>query len=340
MNDLAHALLEAHVAFEVSRLKGEPLERLIDEHISATFVWLSSAKLNDIATRERIIGLIDRVVINLRVSGGITELAGEMARAVVSSESSADTFVSEVLDRTSYEEFTEKLLGLESVRSEVIGMATQSPAFSSVASRILSHGVIDFVFRKQSTRTGPLAGKLSDLSSSLLSGILPKLEQRVEERLSRYIEKHRPRIASEGKRHLTEVLDQDSLRSIADEVWDVLSKLSLADAFAFVGARDVEDFVVICYEFWLRFRKTRYFQSILSELVGYFFDKYGDESVFSLIDDMGVSEQMVKEELWVFLAPLLEQAHADGFLEERIRAHFAPFYQSQHVAQLLSREPA
>lgn len=337
MTDLAKALLDAHVAFEASRLRGETLSQLIDEHISAAFVWLSEVKLNDVVTRERIVSLIDRVVIELRVSGGITELAGEMARAVVSSKSSTETRVTEILDRTTYKDFTEKLLALESVRREVIGLAAESQAFGSVASRILSHSVIDLIFRSDSSRPPRFAPKLSELSSKILSGLLPKLEERVESGLSRYIEHHRPRIAREGKRQLTEVLDQDSLRGIADEIWGALDKLPLSEAFAFVGARDVEDFVVICYEFWLRFRKSRYFRTILAELVGYFFDKYGEESVLSLIDDMGVSEQLVKEELTFFLSPLLDHAQATGFLEERLRLHLEPFYRSSEAASLLAQ---
>src|SRR4051794_17777163 len=126
MNELAASLLEAHVKHELNRLRGGGLARLIDEHIGATLSWLADVPLNDLASRAQIIGVIDRLVIDLRVSGGITELASEMARAVVSSPVSSDTQLSQILDRTTFEEFTEKLLALDSVRQELISLAANS----------------------------------------------------------------------------------------------------------------------------------------------------------------------------------------------------------------------
>ncbi|MFT3928033.1 MAG: hypothetical protein QM778_36230 [Myxococcales bacterium] len=335
MNELAETLLEAHVKFELARLRGDGLRRLIDEHIGATMAWLADVPLNDLATRDQVIGVIERMVIELRVSGGITELAGEMARGVVQSPASADVTLSQILGRTTYEEFTEKLLALESVRQEVISMAANSNAFASIASRILSHGLLDLLFRSDRTRAEPRSARLSELTSGLLAGVLPEVERQVEEFLGRYIEKHRARIVRDAQRHLTDVVDQDALRSVADEAWDALSTLRLAEAFNFVGARDIEDFVVICYEFWLRFRKTPYFHEIMGELVGLFFDKYGEGSVLALIEDMGVTEQMVKSELETFLGPLLAKADDTGFMEERVRAVLAPFYRSNELTRLL-----
>lgn len=336
MSQLAETLLEAHVQHELGRLRGAGLRGLIDEHIGATMEWLADVTLNDVVTVEQVVGVIDRMVIDLRVSGGITELAGEMARKVVSSPASVDTPVSQIVDRVTFEEFTEKLLALESVRQEIISLAANSAAFSTIASRILSHGLLDLIFRSDKTRAEPRTFGLSELTSGFLAGILPELERHVEDFLGRYIDAHRARIVRDSKRHLTEVIDADTLRSVADELWDALSTLRLSEAFNFVGARDVEDFVVICYEFWLRFRKTPYFRAILAELVGYFFEKYGEGSLLSLIEDMGVSPEMVKNELEVFLPPLLAKAEVTGFMAERLRAVLAPFYQSPELAQILA----
>jgi hypothetical protein len=113
--------------------------------------------------------------------------------------------------------------------------------------------------------------------------------------------------------------------------------MKLSDAFGYVSSHDMEDFVVLGYEFWQRYRKTRYFREISRELVGHFFTKYGGESVLSLLEELGVTAPMVSDELQGFLPPLLEKAHATGLLEQRIRAHLERFYRSDAAAAILRR---
>jgi hypothetical protein len=92
---------------------------------------------------------------------------------------------------------------------------------------------------------------------------------------------------------------------------------------------------VLGYEFWQRYRKTRYFREISRELVDHFFSKYAGDSLLDLLDDVGVTASMVSEELRGFLPPLLERARTTGFLEQRIRAHLERFYRSDAVAALV-----
>src|SRR5262245_29984968 len=105
MNDVADALLAAHVEHTLARLRGGALSALVRERTAVFFEWLGSVKFREIATSEQIVEVIDRYVIELKVSGGIAELAGEMANAVFSSKMSAETHVAEILDPESYEEF-------------------------------------------------------------------------------------------------------------------------------------------------------------------------------------------------------------------------------------------
>jgi hypothetical protein len=124
---------------------------------------------------------------------------------------------------------------------------------------------------------------------------------------------------------------------MADEIWDEIAAKPLSVAVEIFTPQDLEDFVVLGYEFWLKFRKTRYFRAISTEVVDRLFVKYGDESVHSVVSDMGITEEMIAEELRSFLPPLIDHARRGGFLEQRIRARLEPFYRSEAVATLLSR---
>jgi hypothetical protein len=332
VSDLGDTLLGAHIRHELSRLRGDALATLIDERVAAAFAWLDDVRFNQIVTREQIVGVVRRYAIELRVSGGITELTGEMANIVFSSKASYSTRVGDIVAPSSYEEFADKIVALEGLQRELIRYVMQSAAFGTLASRVVSRVVLDLLFRTDEASRGP---RLKALALAFGQKVLPGFQPRVGAVLSRYIERHATRFTRDGEAHLLEAVDREWVRQMADEIWDTISKKPLAEAATVFTNQDLEDFVVMTYEFWLKFRKSPYFLEISTDVIHHLFDKYGDESVASLILDMGVTEKMVAAELRTFLGPLLEHAFRTGFLEREIRAHLEPFYRSEEALAIL-----
>jgi hypothetical protein len=331
MSDLREALLSAHVQHELASWRGSAFERLLRARLDGLFRWLGQTPLDRIATRAQIMGVVDRHVIELRVSGGITELAGEMARIVFSSKTSAHTRLDQLLDAQAYDEFASKISALEGVRREVISLIARSEAFGDLNASIVSRSLLELLLG----RASHVAPRPDTGLSARLQTWMRQLHPVLEQRLGGVLARHLKRSAHISEPVLLAVLDPEQMRAILDDLWDSVSSMPLSDAFSFIGEHDLEDFVVLGYEFWARYRKTPYFRQIVQEQVDHFFDKYGPHSVLSLIDDMGVSQQMVLDELLSFLQPLLDAAAESGFLEQTIRAHLEPFYRSAALAALL-----
>ena len=97
VTDVREQLFEAHVQHELSLWHGAALEATVAEWVRALFRFCETTKLDDVATPAQILGVIDRYVIELRVSGGITELTGEMSNLVFSSKATANTRLDEVV---------------------------------------------------------------------------------------------------------------------------------------------------------------------------------------------------------------------------------------------------
>ena len=326
MKPLASALLEAHVHYELERLRSGPFPELVAKQIAEVFAWLEHVKLNDIATRQQIMDVIERYVIELRVSGGITELAGQMSQAVFAARTGEQTRVEDICSAETYAEFADKVVALEAARRELIRLFTRSPAFATVSARVLSSAVVNLLFRRK--RPEASQGEQREAEGS-------SLERRVGAAVMRYLEQRGESLSRESERLFVAVLDDDCVRWIADEIWDAVAGMKLTDAFALISAHDLEDFVVLGYEFWLKYRKTRYFRETCREVVDHFFAKYGDESVVALIEDMGVTEQMVTHELQTFVTPVFEHADRTGFVEQQIRARLQAFYGSSAAAHIL-----
>lgn len=337
MTELAERLLEAHLRHELARCSGPGLRDNIAQQLHAIFEWFKTIELADVVTREQIEGVIERYVIELRPSGGITELSGEMSRVVFGSSASRETRVADVVAPDSYDEFADKLLALEGVRRELIARVARSETFAALSAQMLARGVLDLLAPPLPLREGALASGVRELLGRLSGRVLPGLERRAAETLGRYLGRHRERMARDSERHLLEVLEPAQLRAMVDEVWDGVATLPLSEAFALIGEQDIEDFVVLVYEFWLRYRKSEFFRRVAREMIDHFFTKYGQDSVASVIDDMGVTEAMVVDELDGFLRPILDHAARTGFLEQQLRQRLASFYRSAAFAEATQR---
>lgn len=331
MHEALTSLLEAHVRHELALFEGDRLTRMLAEQVSALFRWFADVTLDDVMTRAQIIGVIERYAIGLRVSGGITELSGEMSQVVFKSRATASTRLDQILTPAMYEEFADKVLALEGVRRELIALIAQSATVHATSARLFARGLVDLLALvvPVSSQLSPPA--LTAFVTKLGAGILPGLERLASDAFAR----HRDRFAREREQVLLELLDVDRLRSLADELWDRLSPLPLSEVFALIGEQDVEDFVVLIYEFWVRYRETPFFHRIATELVDHFFHKYGQATLLALVDDMGVNESMVTEEVVALLQPIVEHAVRSGALERGIYERLEAFYRSPAAAAAL-----
>ena len=309
---LGEALLDAHVAYESSRLRGDALATLIHECVAAAFAWLEEVKLDQVITPERIIGVIQRYAIQLRISGGITESAGEMANVVFSSKVSGATRVGDMFSASSYKNFAkDRDARGRSARAHPRSHPERGIRYAHVACGV-AHRTRPGLPDGRSAERVPM---LKDSLIALGRRAFPDLGSDWGARSPGTWERHAARFTRDGEKHLLQAVDREWVRQMADEIWDVLSKKPLADATTALTSRDLEDFIVLGYEFWLKFRKTPYFLAVVTDVVQHLFEKYGDESLASLILDMGVTEAMIASELRIFLSPILDHASRTGFLE-------------------------
>lgn len=337
MNEVLERLLQAQVRHELALLQDERLPHSVERGVSNLFGWFETVTLNEVCTRAQINAVIQRYVIELRVSGGITELVGELSQLVLQSRSSSATRVSEILAPASYAEFADKLMALDRVRRELIALVAHSTTFAEINARLLSRSLLDMLLPSILRNPGRLAAGLSTLWQPLSRAFRPDVERRLAELLEQYLEQHRERVTRDIEQRLLQALNPESIRSLLDEIWDGVSGMQLSEAFQFIGEQDLEDFVVLVHEFWLRYRKSQFFRAISEEMVDHFFTKYGDGTLSSLIDDMGVSQAMVSEELIGFLQPMVKHALQTGALEQWLRAKLSDFYGSD--AALAALDP-
>ena len=337
-NAAAH-MLEAHVQFELRRFTQKGLEKTVREEVEAAFQWLEGICLKDLSSPEQVIGVIKRNAVDLPIAGGLTELIGEMSRMVIASQNSATTTLEEIVPRKSYDAIVDKASGMERIRQAAIKRTVRNPAYSKLIADAIYTVAKEFVLQENL-----FVQKLPGLSSLIKMGqgavrmAVPSLEPAIDAQIKERIEGQVEAAIHDSEEFLMGFLDGDRIAGISDGTWKNISRMTLEEHYSNIEPDDMEDFIVIGYEFWLEFRKTEYFEKTYTELVHYFFEKYSQKEMDVLLEDVGVTSEMVVLEIVELLTPIMAKAKASGYLEERIRQRLKPFYQSKTAKTLLKGE--
>jgi len=335
MNEHVRALYEAHVAHELAESRAHTFETRVDTLASEVFDWLDDIRLDELITPAQVMGVIERFVIAMRISGGITELAGQMSQTVFRSPVTTETRLDELLPYENYRDYADKVESLQGAQREVLRLITETRAFRALLTRALASSAVLLLAPREDGEQGR-AGPFTNARRKLGR----ELGEKLEERLSRYFEQRALSLARRAAQQAEMLLEPETLRAIADELWDAIGSMRLSALFSFLTVSDLEDFVVLSYETWLTFRKTAFFHETSVQVVDAFFAKYGSESVQALLEDMGVTESMVVDELRILFAPVLALAERTGLRERQIRQRLLRFYESEGLQALLPLQPA
>jgi len=339
MDDLTAKLLDAHVQHELERFRNGGYKQTIEEEVAAVFEWIKTIKLKEVITADQIIGIIQRNVVELPIAGGVTELAGEMSRKVLESSRNDKTALEEIFARKQFDDIVDKIGSLKRARKDVIHHLVTSSVYSRQIAEVMYIGIKDYMLAENIfAQKVPGVSSLIKFGRSTVNKTMPNLEAAIDSQIKRYIENNLGNTIRRSEQSLNDYFDETHVIEMGEEIWSNIAGKKLSDYFGTIDAGDMEDFIIIGYEFWLHFRKTPYFKYIYKDLVKFFFKKYGNKELDVILEDIGVTREMVIHELTEAISPGIEKALSIGYLEERIRARLAAFYDSRAAASLLSPE--
>ena len=339
MDEIISRFLEAHVSHELNRFKRGEYKKTIREEVAAVFEWIKKIKLKDVITPEQVIGMIQRNAVELPVAGGVTELAGEMSQRVIASPQNKKTSLENIFARKQFDDIVDKIGGLKSERKDIIRRFVNSSVYSQQISEVLYAGIKEYLLAENIfAQKVPGVSSLIKLGRFAVNKTMHSLEAAIENKIKSYIESNLGNTIKRSERSLNDYFDETHIIEMGEEIWSSIAKTKLSEYFKSIDANDMEDFIIIGHEFWLHFRKTSYFKEIYTDLVYFFFKKYSDKELDVILEDVGVSQKMVVNELIEAVSPGIEKALSIGYLEERIRARLEDFYLSPKTADLLSKE--
>ncbi|MEW5735244.1 MAG: hypothetical protein AB1921_10345 [Thermodesulfobacteriota bacterium] len=337
MNETAQKLLDAQVAYVLDLTRGKRFPRLIKEKTEIAFEWMATVTLEQVITQERVMDIIMRNVVDRNFGGGIPEIAGEMTRRVLDYEGNETVTLADIFPRRIFDEMVDKAANLKNARESLINRTVRNPAYQGLVSDLLLGVVKDFLLSENLLSRGvPGLSPLLKLGKSTVNRAAPGLSAIVEDQIRDWLSRYVEIAVRHSERFLMDFLDENRIAEIADAQFRSSSSVPLASHFSNLDADDMEDLIVLGYEFWLSFRKTPYFLGVTQEIVDALFEKYGDRALSDILDDLGLTREQVTLEIVTAATPVLKLMMKSGFLEQAVRDELAQFYGSPACQSILA----
>lgn len=324
MPDDLHAMLDAHVRYELERWAGDRFPQAVREEVDALFAWLGTVTLRDLAPDTEALA---RAASGLRVTDELVATAAEVAAAAHRTLSVDQTRIGDLLSREDVQAVNARVAAMEDARREVLDLVTTSEAYSRLVAHVVYHALKAYALTENVfARKIPGASSLVRLGQRSLSSAAPGLEANVDRQLTAFVQANISDTLRESRRFLDTTLDATMLAAMADEAWDDIAARTIASATTAVTGDDVHALVGALGPLARQLLESGLVGDLVAAGVATVVDRERDRTVAALLDELGIDAGRVAQEVVVLLRPAVRRAVETGYAEARVRARLEPFY--------------
>jgi len=326
-SDLAQRLLDAQVEFHKRQLLGsDEFEQLVVEEVDNYLAGPATMTLNESMDPDLVKAVAHKYAIQVPVEGAIPELVGEIAARLHAHTVNDETRVGDVIDERRFDELATAIADLD-ITHRLIGRILDSPVTIDICVEIMQRAVDSAIESGDVDEASGLPDRLRRSTSRAAQSLRPAIDG-VVERVTRTGAK----FVVKGNRSGTD----DLVLGTANELWRKHSDSAVGLFNDLVSDGDIEDIVVVVFEFWRDFRHTEYFGALLDEGIDHVFDKYGDTALVELLSELGVERADLIEEAIRFAPLVISRLDERGYLDTLVRRRVAPFFESPEFRAAVS----
>jgi len=337
---LANTMLELHIQHEMKQFETAAFTEWFESELQNQYAQFCQLKLKTLVPAKQVKAVIKRNVVDNDIPGAVMEIAGDAAAALFSSEIHRTTQLRDILSAKQYEEFVDKLLDLSEQRKHAIEHFIELPVYRDLISGVLYQAILRYIYEENMfSKHVPGVSSMLKFGKRMVDKTAPKFEDAVEDNVRSYIVNNLAFLLRESKAFLESSLTEEDIKVSALELWDVIESSRLGDFQEGMDSVDLSEFVVLGYEFWLRFRKSDYFKRAYTLVVDHFYSAYGNAPLSELLEDLGVDPERMIQEVKAFAPDVLSALHKNGQLEGLIRRRLEGFYTSEAALTCLSESP-
>lgn len=342
MNVITHpvaaALFEAHVEHTLELLGGDFLAAHLSAEVDAGLVHAAQLTLGEVVTRDLIKATVHTYAVDMPMAGGIPELVGDIARALHAHPMHDSTRLADLISDHQVRDIIAKAVEMREVREQAIERVLGNPILSDMAADLIYRGIKGYLAQSNdAAKAIPGAGTLMSLGKSVLSKASPGLEKSLDEGLLNYVQKSTRATLLSSKNALLKRLSDEAIERAALDFWGEIKHQPASVLRDYVSAESLEEWFVIGYEYWRsELRHTPTYSAVINVGIDCFFDKYEGATLAHLLEEVGVTRDMILREALRFAPPVIAVLRERGVLEDMVRRQLLPFYASGRLEHVLA----
>lgn len=325
----AQNLLELHLQHEMAAFDDVSLLSWFAEETDQLLIWSQSIRLNQLVTADTVKAFIQANLVTRDIPATVVEMADEASTWLISSQHHLDTLLGEIINEAHYEDFVAQVLELDEQLKGSLNLVMELPIYRKVLSGVIYQAITRYIYDANIlSKSVPGVSSLLKIGQRVVSKTAPSLSNAVEENVRSYISTNLDLILVESEAFLEKTMTDEALKIAAMEIFESLKDKPLGELQEGIDNQKLSRFIQLVFGFWEHFRHTAYFKNTYELMVDYFFEKYGEETLDVLLDNLDISSELLIQEVARFAPQLVVSLKQSGQLEAIIRRRLSSFYTS------------
>jgi len=332
----AQKLLELHLQHEMAAFDETSFVTWLDEESNQLLIWSQSIRLNQVVTASSVKAFIQANLVTREIPAAVVEIADEASAWLLSSQHHLDAPLGDIINEALYEDCVEQILAFDEQLKGSLNLVMELPIYRKVLSGVIYQAITRYIYDANIiSKSIPGVSSLLKMGQHVVNKTAPKLSNAVEENVRSYISTNLDLILVESASFLEQALTDEALKIAAMDVLDSLKNKPLGELQEGMDNEKLSRFIQLVFGFWEDFRKTDYFKNTYELMVDYFFEKYGEETLDVLLDNLEISNELIHQEATRFAPQLIASLKQSGQLEAIIRRRLSRFYTSNATLNCL-----
>ncbi len=325
-------MLEAHVQFELQCWAPDRAEETLSTELYALIAWLDQIPLGDLIDGQTVVSSIQELVLSRPIG---PELQQEILATVVAGQQAAaaeTATIGEILPEAEFDEIARAAVGMRDLQEAVITQITSSEVYAKLISHVLYEGLKGYLTEENPvSKRVPGASSIMKLGQSAIGNAAPGLSQGIDKQLMGFVNSNISDAMRDSREYLVDALTEERLMETAGEIYHEAAEAELGEAAAQLSPEALKEILMAMFGAWEHLRTTDTVSRLVEVPIVDFFERWGNEPVGKVLIAAGIDADDLVSTISLAAATVIERAYQDGYLEERIRARLAPFY--EHMAQ-------
>ena len=327
MDDELARVFEAHVRYEVDRWRADAVRGTVAEEVGVVLGGLGTVALGTLVPVDRARSWARQVVVEEPLADQLLEEFEAVVQAVHGCLLAETGPASDALPRERYEQLVTDALGLSELRKEIIGQVTGSAVYAELVSHVLYYGLKNYLLTENAVvRNLPGASSLLRMGQNAVRSATPNLEAGIDRRLSAFVASNVLETVRDSHRFLEETLDDDLVRTIADEIWATNGSRPLGELATLVDPASRDAALATALEVGLEARSLPLVARVVDAVVDQFYEVHGEVPVATLLTKLGLPPERLTDAVTAVAAQLAAVALDGGHLEAYVRTRLEGFY--------------